>query len=297
MPRHLYVVLILALALVACAVPPAAVPTTNAEPTAAEAATVVLPTATDTPPSATPAPPSATPAPTDAPQTAAPTEQATSAPRTPSPAATTPSAPAASPTAALFVDPTATPGAPAPTVAPTSATSAPPVAGSQPGGGSSAAAQPNARQAPATGKPVRLVIDGIDLDRSLVPVGLDANRLPIVPDHDIGWYTLGAQPGQGENVVLWGHVLRFRRTPNIPAPFARLKELKKGDAVTLYDARGTPYKYVVTEQVWATPDQIEYMLPRGREQVTMISCIGDKVVEDGSVEMTHRLITIAEPDR
>ena len=67
--------------------------------------------------------------------------------------------------------------------------------------------------------------------------------------------------------------------------------------MTLYDDEGRPYRYVVTEQVWATPDQVEYMLPRGREIVTMISCIGDKVIEDGSVEMTHRLITIAEPAR
>jgi sortase (surface protein transpeptidase) len=201
----------------------------------------------------------------------------------------------ASPTAALFVDPTPTPGGAAPTAVP--ATVAPAAAAERSGSGAPAASQSDTRPAAATGKPVRLVIDGINLDRTLVPVGLDANRLPIVPDHDIGWYTLGAQPGQGENVVLWGHVLRFRRTPNIPAPFARLKELKKGDVVALYDARGTTYRYVVTEQVWATPDQVEYMLPRGREQVTMISCIGDKVVADGSVEMSHRLITIAEPER
>jgi len=292
MIRPNWAVVLLALALAACAAPPATTPTALPEPSAAAPATVVLPTATDTPPSATPAPPSATPAPTER----APTTQATSAPRTPSPAASaTPSVDPASPTAALFVDPTPTPGGAAPTAVP--ATVAPAAAAERSGSGAPAASQSDTRPAAATGKPVRLVIDGINLDRTLVPVGLDANRLPIVPDHDIGWYTLGAQPGQGENVVLWGHVLRFRRTPNIPAPFARLKELKKGDVVALYDARGTTYRYVVTEQVWATPDQVEYMLPRGREQVTMISCIGDKVVADGSVEMSHRLITIAEPER
>jgi LPXTG-site transpeptidase (sortase) family protein len=210
---------------------------------------------------------------------------------------------AATPTAPLFLEPTprggptsspATGATAEVTAAPVPQSAAP---GAQTAGGAtlSAPATGDAERA-VTGKPVRLVIERIAVDRKLIAVGLDKNRLPVVPDHDVGWYTLGAQPGQGENVVLWGHVLRFRKTPDIPAPFAQLKELKEGDAVTLYDAQGNAYRYVVTQQVWATPDEVEYMLPSGREQVTMISCIGDKVIEDGSVEMTHRLITIAEPD-
>lgn len=144
--------------------------------------------------------------------------------------------------------------------------------------------------------PVRVVIKAIKLDRKLVSVGLDKNRIPIVPNHDIGWYNLSARPGQGENIVLWGHVLRFRQTPKIPAPFARLKELKVGDEILLYDARGTRYRYTVTQQIWATPDQVEHILPVGAERITMVSCIGDKVIKGKEViEMTHRLITIAEP--
>ncbi|MDW8213026.1 MAG: sortase [Roseiflexaceae bacterium] len=149
---------------------------------------------------------------------------------------------------------------------------------------------------PEAAPPVRLVIADIDLDRVLIPVGLDANRVPIVLDHDVGWYKLGAMPGQGDNIVLWGHVLRFRKAPHIPAPFARLKELTPGATVVLVDANGAEHRYVVTRQVWAKPDEVHYMLPQGREMVTMISCIGDKVVADGTVEMTHRLITIAEPE-
>ena len=180
---------------------------------------------------------------------------------------------------------------------PATATSLPATASPPPATASPAPA--TASPAPATrrasGPPVRLVIPAINLDRDLVAVGLDRNRVPIVPKHDIGWYNLSAGPGQGENVVLWGHVLRFRSAPQIPAPFARLRELEPGARLTLYSADGSAHPYVVTEQVWATPNQVEYVLPTGRELVTMVSCIGDKVVVDGSVEMTHRLITIAEP--
>ncbi len=144
--------------------------------------------------------------------------------------------------------------------------------------------------------PVRLMIPVIELDQKLVPVGLDRNGVPVVPKHDVGWYNLSATPGQGENVVLWGHVLRFRNAPHIPAPFARLNEAPVGAHITLYTADGAEHAYVVTQQVWVTPDQVEYILPTGREQVTMVSCIGDKVIVNGAtVDMTHRLITIAEP--
>jgi sortase (surface protein transpeptidase) len=64
----------------------------------------------------------------------------------------------------------------------------------------------------------------------------------------------------------------------------------------LYDEDGGVHRYVVTEQIWVTPDQVEYILPRGKEMVTMVSCIGDKVISGGEVvDMSNRLITIAEP--
>jgi LPXTG-site transpeptidase (sortase) family protein len=145
--------------------------------------------------------------------------------------------------------------------------------------------------------PVRIEIDAVDISQKVVSVGLDKNRVPIVPDHEVGWYNLSAQPGQGENIVLWGHVLRFRQTPKIPAPFARLKEVKPGAKVVLYDQNGNAHNYVVKQQIWVKPDEVKYILPRGREMVTMVSCIGDKVITNGEVvDESHRLITIAEPE-
>ncbi len=64
----------------------------------------------------------------------------------------------------------------------------------------------------------------------------------------------------------------------------------------LIDERGVEHRYTVTRQVWATPDEVHYMLPQGREMVTMISCIGDKIIAAGTLEMTHRPISIAEPE-
>jgi sortase (surface protein transpeptidase) len=145
-------------------------------------------------------------------------------------------------------------------------------------------------------EPTRLVIDDIALDQPLVPVGLD-DTTPIVPKHDAGWFTQSATPGQGDNIVLWGHALRFRDEPDVPAPFAQLNQLKLGARVLLYDNLGKAYVYAITHQLWVTPDQVNYILPIGKERITMVSCIGDQVIgRDGAVvNMTHRLITIAEP--
>jgi hypothetical protein len=156
-----------------------------------------------------------------------------------------------------------------------------------------AAAPPPPLQASA---PTRLVINSIGLDYRTVAVGMDGRGELIVPDHDVGWYTSSAAPGQGDNVVFWAHVLRFASAPNIPAPFARLKELPVGARLTIYDDLGTPHAYAITQQIQATPDQVEYILPIGHERVTMVSCYGSSVIVDGSVvDMSHRLITIAEP--
>jgi sortase (surface protein transpeptidase) len=209
----------------------------------------------------------ATTAPTEAIQAAAPTEELFRA----------------EPTAPVNLSTTATPAQAAATAAPTAviAPTARSAAQDEPG-------QP--------GEPTRIVIDAVGIDQKIVSVGLDKKRVPIVPDHDVGWYNLSAQPGQGDNIVLWGHVLRFRQTPKIPAPFARLKELKPGAAVVLYDQQGNAHNYVVKKQIWVLPNEVDYILPKDKEMITMVSCIGDKVINNGEVvDESHRLITIAEP--
>jgi sortase (surface protein transpeptidase) len=144
--------------------------------------------------------------------------------------------------------------------------------------------------------PARMVIDAIGVDKPVVGVGADSRGELVVPDHDVGWYTASAMPGQGENVVFWGHVLRFRQAPRIPAPFEKLKSLPLGAQITVYDALGAAHVYAVTKKVEVTPDQVAYIQPQGREMLTMVSCYGDNVIVGGEVvDMTRRLITIAEP--
>jgi len=157
-------------------------------------------------------------------------------------------------------------------------------------------AQAQPRVIPIARPPVRLVVPKIALDTRVVAAGVDRTGAPIVLDHDVAWFNQSAQPGEGENIALWGHVLRFRHAQHIPAPFARMKELAIGDRVTVYDDQGRAYAYAVTQRVLAKPYEVEYILPRGREMVSMVSCYGDRVISNGEVvDMTQRLIVIAEP--
>lgn len=213
---------------------------------------------------------------TDAAALAVPSPTAT-ATLTSVPTATPTATPTVIPTATATVAPTFTPTAePAPTPSPTATLAPTPL--------------PTGDRTPA-----RLVIPAINLDRKLYPVGLDKNNVPIVLDHDVGWYLYSAKPGQGENIVLWGHVLRFRKAPHIPAPFADVERLAIGSEILLYSADGAVFRYVVTRKERVTPDQVQYILPTGDERLTLVSCIGDRVIVEGNVELTHRLITIAVP--
>jgi LPXTG-site transpeptidase (sortase) family protein len=161
------------------------------------------------------------------------------------------------------------------------------------------AAPPTLQQTPTpTGdvsKPVRLVIPDINLNKELLAVGLNKHRVPIVPKHDVGWYEYSAVPSQGDNIVLWGHVSRWKDSPNIPAPFARVKELDIGDDIWVYTADGKKHRYKVTEAVQVRPSQVQYILPTGKERLTLVSCIGDRVILEGQTTREFRLVTMAEP--
>ena len=206
------------------------------------------------------------PAPSPSTQPTGLTAPSTPVPATPVPARRAPAAPS----------PTQEPPALEPQVAPpTPVAQAPPVA--------------NASQ------PVRIVIPDIELDLQPVAVGLDEQRIPIVPKHDVGWYDRSAMPGQGSNVVFWGHVLRWLDTPDIPAPFARVHELQPGAPILITTADGQVRQYRVTNQVQVRPEDVGYVLPTETERVTLVSCIGDKVIQEGVLTKEFRLITIAEP--
>ena len=54
-------------------------------------------------------------------------------------------------------------------------------------------------------------------------------------------------------------------------------------------------RYRVTEQIQTKPDETQLLYPTLAERLTFVSCIGDKVIQRGTLTKACRLVTIAEP--
>lgn len=98
---------------------------------------------------------------------------------------------------------------------------------------------------PPVGMPVRVEIPSIGVDANVVTVGLVGNGKLDVPAHpaDVGWYELGAFPGQNGNAVLDGH-LDIGKTPGV---FYHLRDVNVGDVIRVTDHLGTVRGFRVRE--------------------------------------------------
>jgi sortase (surface protein transpeptidase) len=90
--------------------------------------------------------------------------------------------------------------------------------------------------------PVRIVIPAIKADALIVKVGILANGSMDVPPFGLaGWYRLGPAPGASGPSVIVGHV----DTKKGPDVFYRLRDLKPGDEILVYDKSGDMATFVV----------------------------------------------------
>jgi sortase (surface protein transpeptidase) len=80
----------------------------------------------------------------------------------------------------------------------------------------------------------------------VVPVGLNPDlTMQIPPVTAVGWYDLGPIPGQRGPSVLAGHV----NYNGAQGAFARIGELKPGDAVLVTATNGAQVKFVIYDVI------------------------------------------------
>ncbi|NHC44719.1 class F sortase [Motilibacter sp. K478] len=168
------------------------------------------------------------------------------------------------------------PARPAALGSPATAATAPPVA---PTAGPPAPAAPE-RSGPAalpasTLHPTRLVIRRLAVDVGLDRLALDAaGELEQPPRWERpGWYAGGAVPGERGPAVIAGHV----DSPDGPAVFWRLAELRPGDEVEVVRSDGTTAAFRVTHTSQhpqdAFPTAAVYGPTPGHE-LRLITCAG-----------------------
>lgn len=107
---------------------------------------------------------------------------------------------------------------------------------------------------PERAMPVHLSIAAIGVDARMESVGLDEQKRMAVPSRDelVGWYALGAYPGEMGSAVLAGH---FDAKDGSPAVFSRLDELRPGDDVIVTDTEGRQLEFeVISTEIFPDAD-------------------------------------------
>lgn len=100
------------------------------------------------------------------------------------------------------------------------------------------------------GSPVRLTIPKINVDAGFQYNGLTSDGIMEIPNNtvDVGWFTGSVHPGERGTAVVTGHVAQIRGgVLTKPGVFINLKDLRKGDTLTVLNDQGKSITFVVRE--------------------------------------------------
>jgi LPXTG-site transpeptidase (sortase) family protein len=155
---------------------------------------------------------------------------------------------------------------------------------------------------PSSAPVVRMSIESVGIDGSVVTMGLDADHVPMVPDNpdDIVWYDFSTRPGWGSNAVFSGHVDWTVNGVPVTGVFYDLRKVQVADIIKVTLEDGTEYQYKVTGNVavpYDDPDALKAMGATPIEVITIITCGGTWVPQWGDPlggNYTHRQIVRAE---
>jgi len=137
-----------------------------------------------------------------------------------------------------------------------------------------------------------VVLPSLSVDAPIVRVGVGMNGEMVVPTNarDVAWLDQGGIPGPTNNVVLAGHISYSRQAGS----FFRLRELAKGDAVTVAMG-GKHYKYTVVWNCFFDRNTTHAGQIMGKTEVpsvTLISCGG--VFDSSAGTHSQRIAVRAE---
>src|SRR5436305_2219643 len=138
--------------------------------------------------------------------------------------------------------------------------------------------QPKGKMVPAS-NPVRLIIPALAINAPVEEVGTQANADLGTPTQnpwqDVGWYSLGPQPGERGSTVIDGHL---DRPGGYPAVFWHLRDVHVGDTVMVIDAQRKILHFRVTYVALYPPQDAplqEIFGNNGGNYLNLITCAGD----------------------
>jgi len=161
-------------------------------------------------------------------------------------------------------------------------------------------AVPDSAQAAKSPTVTRVSIPSIGVDSKVVEVGWDVEQqgdqqvaIWQVAKYAVGQHRGSANPGEGGNVVLAGHVGGYGKV------FKDLFYVKPGDSITLY-SNGQQYLYTVQQRLLVTEEGVsaeqhlanaQLIAPTDREIVTLVTCWPAQ----GRDKFTQRVVVQAVP--
>jgi len=127
-----------------------------------------------------------------------------------------------------------------------------------------------------------MVIPRIGVDSSIMEMQAQDGEYQ-VPSFDVGHHADSAHPGQPGNSVYNGHL----QTIDAGQVFARLHELGRGDAVSVYSA-SYRFDWVVEQAVTVTSRERDFLRPTAAPRLTLYTCAG--AYDLRTRDYTHRLV-------
>jgi sortase A len=134
------------------------------------------------------------------------------------------------------------------------------------------------------GLPLWLEIASIQVDAPVMEMGVEGGEYQ-VPSFDVGHHADSARPGEPGNSIYNGHL----QTINAGRVFARLHELRAGDAVRVY-TRTHRVDWVV-EDVRTVPNtEQSFLQPSAAPRITLYTC--DGTFDIRTRDYTHRRVVV-----
>lgn len=87
-----------------------------------------------------------------------------------------------------------------------------------------------------------------------------------VSDEQASYLAQSAEPGEGGNIILYGH--------NKKEIFGNLLALKGSEIVTLISKGGEEHQYKIINMVEVDPSDVSYLQPTDEEMLTIYTCSG-----------------------
>ena len=157
-------------------------------------------------------------------------------------------------------------------------------------------------QPPSSAPVARLIIGKLGIDAPVIPLGLDENAIPLVPDNprDVAWYDFSSKPGWGGNAVFASHGEWSSNGQYELGVFHALSSLELRDEIKVVLEDRTEYVYKVTTNraiPYDDPQAVEVMGATPEDTITLITHAGTWIFEAGNPlggVFTHRQVVRAE---